>query len=379
MTTYACAHAVTPEGLVDDVAIEVDDGIISSVTRGLPVGPDVVDLGDVTVVPGFVDMHVHGGGSYSFSEGPQAATRAAAFHLQHGTTSLLASLASASLDDLAEQTVQLRPLVDAGVLAGLHLEGPFLNECRRGAHNPVLLMDPDVDWLLSVLGNGVKMVTLAPELEGGLDSIRAITAAGVVAALGHSDATYEQAVEAIEAGVRVGTHLFNGMRPPHHREPGAVLALMRDPRVTVELISDGVHLHRALLASVLLAAGPSRVALITDAISATGMPDGLHELAGSQVRVTDGVAELADGSSLAGSTLTMDDALRNTVNADVPFVDAVVAASTTPARTLGLHDRGSIAAGLRADLVALDPEFRVRAVMQAGTLVTNPSEAQVNS
>ena len=379
MTTYSCAHALTPDGLVHDVTIEVDDRLITSVTSGEPAAAGAIELGDVTVVPGFIDMHVHGGGSHSFSEGPEAATSAARFHLGHGTTSLLASLASAPLDELAEQTVGLRPLVEAGVLAGLHIEGPFLNECRRGAHNPELLMDPDVEWLLEVVGNGVKMVTLAPELAGGLDAIRAITDVGVVAALGHSDATYEQAVEAIDAGVRVATHLFNGMRPPHHREPGAVLALVRDPRVTAELISDGVHLHEALLESIFAAVGPSRVALITDAISATGMPDGLHELAGSAVRVTDGVAELADGSSLAGSTLTMDAAVRNAVGAGVSFTDAITAATSNPARTLGLDDRGSLAVGLRADLVALNPDLQIAAVMQAGNLVDHVSESQVTS
>ena len=160
------------------------------------------------------------------------------------------------------------------------------------------------------------------------------------------------------------------MRPPHHREPGAVLALVRDPRVTAELISDGVHLHEALLESIFAAVGPSRVALITDAISATGMPDGLHELAGSAVRVTDGVAELADGSSLAGSTLTMDAAVRNAVGAGVSFTDAIAAATSNPARTLGFDDRGSLAVGLRADLVALNPDLQIAAVMQAGNLVT---------
>lgn len=379
MTTYSCAKAITATGMITRPLIDVVDGVITAIEpHGTP-RADTVELGPVTLIPGFVDIHVHGGGSFSFCDGPDAARAAADFHRAHGTTSIIASLASATLDELAAQTVELRPLVDSGVLAGLHLEGPFLSDRRRGAHNPALLRNPDIAWLDTVMGNGVRMVTLAPELDGGLDAVRAITEAGVVAALGHSDATFEQTVAAIDAGIRVGTHLFNGMRPTHHREPGAVLALMRDRRVTVELISDGIHVHAALIEGVIHAAGPHRVALITDAISATGMPDGIHELAGSVVRVANGVAELVDGSSLAGSTLTMDAALRNTVACGVELEEAVLSACTTPARTLGLTDRGEIAVGKRADFVALDPDLTVTSVIHAGELVPTPTTAEAAS
>ncbi len=380
MTRYTCARAVIGTELISNPVLTVEDGLILEVVVAAPgaVGAteNPTDLGDVTLVPGFVDMHVHGGGSYSFSDGTEAASTAADFHRRHGTTSLLASLATASLNDLSAQAQALRPLVADGTLAGIHLEGPFLNEARRGAHNPSLLRNPEINWLREHLSAEVKMVTLAPELPGGLDAVRFIVESGAIAALGHSDATYEQARVAIDAGVRVATHLFNGMRPVHHREPAAVVALIRDPRVTVELICDGVHVHPALIAGVFDSVGPHRVALVTDAISATGMSDGVHELAGSQIRVTDGVAELIDGSSLAGSTLTMDMALRNTVASGVNLVDAVRASSTNGAQRLGLIDRGEIANGKRADLVALDSELQVVGVMQRGTWIVDSTQTE---
>ncbi len=380
MNRYTCARAVIGTELIHNPVLTVEDGVILEVVVAAPgsVGPteNPTDLGDVTLVPGFVDMHVHGGGSYSFSDGPEAASAAADFHLAHGTTSLLASLASASLNDLSAQAQALRPLVRVGVLSGIHLEGPFLNEVRRGAHNPSLLRNPETDWLQENVTDEVKMVTLAPELPGGLDAVHFIVESGAIAALGHSDATYEQARVAIDAGVRVATHLFNGMRPVHHREPAAVVALIRDPRVTVELICDGVHLHPALIASVFDSVGQDRVALVTDAIAATGMSNGVHELAGSQIRVTDGIAKLLDGSSLAGSTLTMDVALRNAVASGVNFVDAVRASSTNGAQRLGLVDRGEIANGKRADLVALDSELQVVAVMHGGTWIVDPTQTE---
>jgi N-acetylglucosamine-6-phosphate deacetylase len=219
------------------------------------------------------------------------------------------------------------------------------------------------------------MVTLAPERAGGTAAIQRLVSAGVVAAVGHTDATYEQTQAAIVTGASVGTHVFNGMPPPHHREPGPVFALLGAPSVVCELVADGIHLHDGTLAFAASVAGPDRTALITDAMAAAGMPDGAYELGGQAVVVADRVARLADrngsAGSIAGSTLTMDAALRQAVGAGISIADACRMAATTPARAIGLGQRvGSLTAGWRADLVELDDELRVARVMRAGTWVS---------
>ncbi|MPZ25745.1 MAG: N-acetylglucosamine-6-phosphate deacetylase [Micromonosporaceae bacterium] len=333
--------------------------------------------GDQLIVPGFVDLHNHGGGGHSFTTGdPDAARGAARFHRRHGTTTLLASLVSSPYPLMRAATEAYAPLVAEGVLAGVHFEGPYLSPVRRGAQDPAHLRDPSTDELaeLIALGNGtVRMVTLAPERAGALAAIRLLGEAGVVAAIGHTDASYEQTRAAVAAGATVATHLCNGMRPVHHREPGPVVALLGASDVVCELIADGVHLHDGMLA---FAAGAAagRAALVTDAMAAAGMPDGAYELGGQSVVVADRVARLttADGDPgpIAGSTLTMDAALRRAVGAGVSLVDAVRMAATTPARVLGLAGTaGALAPGLRADLVVLDPHLRVLRVMRSGTWV----------
>jgi N-acetylglucosamine-6-phosphate deacetylase len=360
---------VLPDGIVGG-RIEVIDGRIAAIVPGGPAGPAGPAPVAGWIVPGFVDMHAHGGGGHTFTTGhPDDAWEAAAFHLRHGTTSLVASLVSGAYATTREATVALAPLVAEGVLAGIHLEGPYLAERRCGAQNPAYLRDPspvELRGLLDAGGGAIRMVTLAPERPGALAAIALLHEAGVVAAVGHTDATYEQALAGVAAGASVGTHLFNGMRPPHHREPGPVVALLRSPGVTCEVIADGVHLHDGMLAFVAAAAGPDRVALITDAMAAAGMADGAYELGGQEVTVRAGVARLTRNDSIAGSTLTMDAALRRTVGAGVPLVDACRMAATTPARVLGLADAGALSPGLRADLVVLDDDLRVRRVMRAG-------------
>ena len=263
-----------------------------------------------------------------------------------------------------------RDLVTGGVLAGIHLEGPFLSAARCGAHDPSMLRPPDqqaVGQLLAAGQGTIRMVTLAPELERSLAAIRQFTSEGAVVALGHTDAVLEQVVPAVEAGATVATHLFNGMRPLHQREPGPIGALLDDERVTVELICDLVHLHPTTVRLAATHAGTSRTALVTDAISATAAGDGVYELGKLPVTVTGGVATLADGS-LAGSTLTMDTAFRNmVVGCGLTVERAVAASSTKPAEVLGLSDRlGAIRPGLAADLVVLDADLRLRRVMKDG-------------
>ncbi len=329
--------------------------------------------GDDVIVPGFVDLHCHGGGGHTFTTGsPDAARAAAGFHLGHGTTTMLASLVSSPFELMRDATAAYLPLVADGVLAGVHFEGPYLSEARCGAQNPVFLRDPSIDELGTLIKHGegaVRMVTIAPELPGALDAIAFLREHGVLAAIGHTDATYEQTAAGVAAGAAVGTHVFNGMRPPHHREPGPVIGLLSSA-VVCELIADNIHLHPGMLAFAAGTAGPDRAALITDAMDATGMPDGRYDLGGQEVVVADRVARLARNGSIAGSTLTMDGALRNAVAAGIGLADAAAMAATTPARVLGLADEvGALEAGLRADLVVLSADLEVKRVMRAGAWV----------
>ncbi|WP_320069162.1 N-acetylglucosamine-6-phosphate deacetylase [Micromonospora sp. RTGN7] len=359
---------VTPTGVVRQGCVEIDGDRITAVAEY----PSAHD--GHWIVPGFVDMHTHGGGGHTFTTGDADSARAAAaFHLAHGTTTLLASLVSSPFELMRAATGAYRPLVAEGVLAGVHFEGPYLSSARCGAQNPEFLRDPSTDELAELieLGEGaVRMVTLAPERDGALEAIKLLTAHQVVAAIGHTDATYDQTRAAVAAGASVGTHLFNGMRPVHHREPGPVIALLDAPNVVCELVADGVHLHDGMLTFATSTAGPERTALITDAMAAAGMPDGEYDLGGQAVTVADGVARLASDGAIAGSTLTMDAALRHAVHAGIPMADACRMVATTPARAIGLGDRvGALQVGLRADLIVLDDDLNVARVMRGGSWV----------
>ncbi|MET8177464.1 N-acetylglucosamine-6-phosphate deacetylase [Streptomyces sp. NPDC005336] len=344
-------------------------------------GDAVLDLSGCWIVPGFVDMHVHGGGGASFSAGsPEEALTVARTHRQHGTTTMLASTVTGDLHDLARQAAVLSELVEQGELAGLHFEGPFISPHRCGAHQPSLLRAPDpadVRKLVDAARGTARMMTLAPELPGGLESVRLLADSGVLAAVGHTDSSYEAALEAVEAGATVATHLFNAMPTLLHREPGPVVALLEDERVTVELINDGTHLHPAVLQLAFRRAGADRVAFITDAMGAAGMSDGRYPLGPMEVEVKDGVARISDGptaGSIAGSTLTLDHAFRRAVTVDGLTVEQTVRAlSATPARVLGVDDRvGSLEPGKDADLVVLGEDFQVRGVMRHGDWVVRP-------
>jgi N-acetylglucosamine-6-phosphate deacetylase len=376
MTVIAGPRIVTPDGAVDDGYLRIAGTEIAAVGTGLA-GDDVETVEGAWIVPGFVDIHTHGGGGYTFTTGdPEQARGAARFHLEHGTTTLLASLVTAPPDLMFAATTAYAPLVAEGVIAGIHFEGPYLSHARCGAQNPAYLRDPSIEELSRLLkaGDGtVRMVTVAPELPGALDAIAFLVAHGVVAAIGHTDATYEQTLAGIAAGGSVGTHVFNGMRPPHHREPGPVFALLAASGVTCEFVADGVHLHDGTLTFATTVTGPSRAALITDAMSAAGMPDGDYDLGGQAVTVAGGVARLTGTGSIAGSTLTMDSAFRRTVHAGVPIVAAARMAATTPAAAIGRPDLGALEQGRRADLVVLDSDLHVLRVMRAGTWLTHSS------
>lgn len=358
--------------------MRLHDGWISQVGQGRPPhGTAPEDLAG-TVVPGFVDLHVHGGGGASYTGGhADEVAQAARFHLAHGTTTTLTSTVSASPDALLEIVDRLADLVEAGISAGIHLEGPWISPRYCGAHDPRVLRDPDpgeIDRVLDAGRGTIAMVTLAPELPGASDAVRRLAAAGVLVALGHTAASYAQTVEAIGLGARAATHLFNAMAPLHHREPGPVAALLEDPRVLIELIGDGVHLHPALLQQVQRNVGFRRVALVTDAMAAAGMGDGDFRLGGRDVRVRAGVARLRDGGTLAGSTATMGQlfgyAAHSRRRAGGTLPDPVLIGLTemtagNQARVLRRSDIGVLEPGRRADFVVLDGDFHVTQVHRA--------------
>ena len=355
--------------------IDVSGSTVVATGSGAPPRPPDRDLGAVTVVPGFVDTHVHGGGGVDFCAADPVSTSAAVeFHRRHGTTTLVASLVSAAPADLLHQVRALADQVDSGLIAGMHLEGPWLAVERCGAHDPGLLRDPEPDEVQRVLTAGrgtIRMVTLAPERTGAVGAIERIVASGAAAAVGHTEATYEQTRTAVGAGASVGTHLFNAMRPIHHREPGPVIALLEDPRVTVELITDGVHVHGALYRHVARSAGEDRVSLVTDAMAAAGMADGAYRIGSLAVDVAGGVAHLAGTQTIAGSTATMDRVFRFAVaNSGLPrdgaLQLAVAQSSMNPARALKLPSP-ALVAGARADLAVLDAGLAVMGVLHAGS------------
>ena len=348
--------------------VEVSADRIVAAAAGDPPRPaDEVVAGILT--PGYVDVHSHGGGGASFvTEDAERVLAAVAAHRRRGTTGMVASLVTGALPELHRQLGVLANLVDSGDLLGVHLEGPWLSEKYKGAHPQRLLADPapsDVAALLDTGRGTVRMATVAPERAGAMESIRLMTSRGCLAAVGHTNADYETTRAAIDAGARGATHLFNAMPGLRHRAPGPVLALWQDPRVTLELVMDGVHVRPELVAWV-MATAPGRVALVTDAMAAAAGEDGDYVLGELPVEVRGGVARLAGQDTIAGSTLTLDRAVRNAVAAGVGLVTALRAASTVPAEYLGLDEVGRIAAGRRADLVVLDDTLRVTRVLWRG-------------
>ncbi|MFJ2732325.1 MULTISPECIES: N-acetylglucosamine-6-phosphate deacetylase [unclassified Streptomyces] len=368
------ARVVLPTGIVDGGRVIVDGTRIAGDARE---DAETLDVRGNWLVPGFVDIHNHGGGGASFSGTADDVLTAVRTHREHGTTTLVASTVTDDMGLLVKQAGLLSELAEQGEIAGVHFEGPFISPCRKGAHSEKLLRAPDpaeVRKLIDAARGRARMMTLATELPGGIDSVRLLTERGVIAAIGHTDATYEQTVEAIDAGATVATHLFNAMPPLGHRAPGPIAALLEDERVTVELINDGVHLHPAALELAFHHAGAQRVAFITDAMDAAGAGDGRYLLGPLQVEVADGVARLVEGGSIAGSTLTLDRAFHRAVTVDrLPVTDVVAALSANPARLLGMDDRvGSLEPGKDADLVLLDEDFVLKGVMRRGAWVVEP-------
>ena len=335
----------------------------------------VVDWGAWTLIPGFVDQHCHGGGGYAFATtDPQEALAAARAHAMTGTTTVVASLVSAPHDELIAQVAALEPLVRGGQLGGIHLEGPWLSPRYRGAHNENYLRNPDhreFDELLATAAGSIAMVTLAPELPGAMEVIERLTEAGITVAIGHTAASYGQTVDAIRAGASVATHLFNAMPSLHHRDPGPIVALIEAPEVTVELIADFHHIDRRFLHWATSILPPERIALVTDAMAGACAAPGRYLLGDLEVDVTDERAVLPGTDTLAGSVLTMQQALRNLGEVTSwPLPDLVQAATSVPAQATHLRDVGELAVGRRADVVALDARREVSAVMKDGEVLT---------
>jgi N-acetylglucosamine-6-phosphate deacetylase len=380
------ARVLTPERELADGFVVLDGGRIAEVGSGPRAfaGP-VADLGDRLLVPGFVDLHVHGGGGAQVDgadpgEVADAVRSVAAAHARWGTTSLVATTVSAPEHRLTAAlrgtaAVVREPPGDGARVLGTHLEGPWLAPGRAGAQDPAALRPPttaELDRLLAAADGTLRLVTLAPELPGAQEVVAAAVAAGVVVSVGHTEATVEQAARAFDAGARHATHLFNAMPPLLHRAPGAVGAALADPRVSVELVADGEHVHPAVLA-VVAAAARGRVVAVTDAVGATGLPDGRHRLGAAPVDVRDGRVTLAGSpGTLAGSVLTTDRAVRTLVAAGVPLAEAVTAATRTPADVLGRAASGRLQPGADADLAVLDRRLRAVATVVAGRPVHDP-------
>ena len=375
------ARALDADGQVDSFWMLVDGDTIVSTGSGAAPGSVVaaaserIDVAGHWLVPGFIDLHGHGGGGYSYDDGPAAIRAALAAHRAHGTTRSVLSLVAHPMAFLRESLSAIADLVaEDPLVLGSHLEGPFLSPQRRGAHNAAYLREPqpyELEELIGVSRGTLRQVTIAPELPGAMEAIDVLVEAGVSVAIGHTEADFDLAHEAFDRGARILTHAFNAMPGIHHRSPGPIIAAFEDDRVTIELILDGLHVHPDV-AGMTFRAAPGRVALITDAMAAAGTSDGDYHLGSLNVSVRDGLAVLRGTDTIAGSTLTQDVALRNAIErAGVRPADAVAALTTIPARALGLdHRLGRLAPGYAADTVILDHDWGVRSVWTAGRAIS---------
>ena len=371
-TLFAHARKLDASGQVDDFWMLVDRASIVSVGTGAgPSADETVDLGGDWLAPGFIDLHSHGAGGFSYDDGAEAIESALAVHRAHGTTRSVVSLVANPIGALESSLAAIAGLVDTDPLVlGSHLEGPYLSPERPGAHNPEFLRDPqpaELDRLLDAARGTLRQITIAPELPNAFELIEILVENEVVVAVGHSQADFELTRVAFDLGARLLTHAFNAMPGIGHRAPGPVIAAFEDPRVTIELILDGEHVHPGV-AALAFRSAPGRIALITDAMAAAGSSDGDYLLGSLTVEVRDGVAHLAGTNTIAGSTLTQDRALRLAIERVGVAPDAAVAALTlTPARVLGLDNRhGLLAPGYVADAVQLDSHWHVQHVWANG-------------
>ena len=380
----------TPRGIVHAGLLVVEDGIITEIgPYGLykfqpKSGRRTLEVPGKIVAPGYIDIHVHGGGGYDLSHGTEEAILSMArAHCLHGTTAMLPTLVASPREVMLESAASLARAMKRGAdarsgaagaaILGMHLEGPWLNPERKGAQNVEAIRRPDLeefDETNRAACGHVSLVTLAPEVEGGMEAIEGLRSRGVTVAAGHTSATYDIMVEAVRRGLSHCIHAFNGMSAFHHREPGTVGAMLSLDELSCEAIVDGFHLHPAALKVLFRCKGRDKIALITDAVMAAGMPEGEYELGGQPVKLVGGAVRLMDGT-LAGSALTMDRAVQNTVRTlGISLYDAVMMASFIPARVIGLDGRkGSLEAGKDADILVLDREGNVEVTVVGGVIV----------
>ena len=377
MLTIWNTRILTPYELIDRGTVVVENGRISYVgpTRGRPSRGRVIDAAGFYLVPGFIDLQVNGGFGFNFTEDPSTIWQVASQLPQFGVTAFLPTIVTSPLETVAAAQKVLsqgRKGADAGATPlGLHAEGPFLNPKKKGAHNPAHLRLPDMDAVVNWSREmGVLLVTLAPELPGALSLIDKLLDQGAVVSAGHTMATYEEAQAGFAAGIRYGTHLFNAMRPAAHREPGVVGSLLQNDECTVGLICDGVHVHPAIVNLAWKAKGSERLNLVSDAMTALGMPPGIYSLGDQPVTVTDLDARLADGT-LAGSITPLDQGLRNLISfTGVTLQEALPTITSTPVRLMGIADeRGRLATGKVADLLLLTPDLQVQLTIINGRIV----------
>lgn len=394
-TLISNCRVITSEQVLEGHCLEITGGVISRIIPQAETGAKQYDItldcmGNY-VAPGFIDLHNHGNSGFDVMDAtPEALEQMARFHLRNGVTGFLGTTMSKSIGEIRQAIQKMVAYARSqnrrtggehcSELLGIYLEGPYLSKKRKGAQAEEHLKTPDLTELkdfLEIAQEYMKVVAIAPELPGALETIGYLKSEGIVAAAGHTDATYEQIMEAVEAGVTDTVHLFNGMRGFGHREPGPPGALLLDQRVTCELICDGIHLHPAVVDLVVRLKGVANIVLISDAMRATGLGDGRFDLGGQQVFVSGGIARLSDGT-LAGSTLTLDRAVYNAITmAKLPVCEGVRMATLNPAKLIGVADRkGSIELGKDADLVVFDEQIRIKHVIKAGKIVFSSSSAQ---
>jgi N-acetylglucosamine-6-phosphate deacetylase len=373
------ARVLSPDEDIPRATVILEQGRIVAVGEGLPppAGAQIMDLAGLTLAPGFIDIHVHGGGGFSLmTEDGEEVRSYARWVVSKGVTAFLPTLVAAERSQMERwlaTAASVGEAVPGGASPlGVYLEGPFVNPKRKAAFPSEGLRPPDVSELLAHVRRArgrLRLIALAPELAGAHELMAAARDQGLVVSIGHSDAIYEEALEAISLGVTHATHCFNAMRPFHHRDPGCLAAILASPQVAAELIADGVHVHPGAMALLLRAKGPQRTILVTDGVAPAGLGPGTYSLAGRQIEVTAGVATLADGT-LAGSVSTMDQMVRNLVRLGLATLQqALRMASLNPAAALGLeHSKGRIALGFDADLVALDESLEVAMTFVGGDL-----------